>query len=89
MKNLLSKLQSETFVLDIKATGAVPKLSDYTMNMIDPQTLELKIERNQGINAAFEQLTEQGVQVLSMRNKSNRLEELFVKLTHEEEVKNA
>ena len=55
---------------------------------MDPQTLELKIERNQGVNAAFEQLTAQGVQVLSMRNKSNRLEELFVKLTHEEEGKN-
>ena len=54
------------------------------MKLVDSQTLELKIERNQGINVAFEQLTAQGVQVLSMRNKSNRLEELFVKLTHEE-----
>ena len=88
MKNLFSKLQSETFILDIKAEGQTPELAGYEMNVVDPQTLELKIERNQGVNAAFEQLTAQGVQVLSMRNKSNRLEELFVKLTHEEEGKN-
>ena len=88
MKNLLSKLQSETFILDIKTNGAIPQLKGYEMNLVDSQTLELKIQRNQGINAAFEQLTEQGVQVLSMRNKSNRLEELFVKLTHEEEKEN-
>ena len=84
MKNLLSKLQSETFILDIKAEGQAPELIGYEMKLVDSQTLELKIERNQGINVAFEQLTAQGVQVLSMRNKSNRLEELFVKLTHEE-----
>jgi ABC-2 type transport system ATP-binding protein len=38
------------------------------------------VEKAEGLNPVFAQLTEQGVQVLSMRNKSNRLEELFVRL---------
>ena len=47
MKNLLSKLQSETFILDIKAEGQAPELIGYEMKLVDSQTLELKIERNQ------------------------------------------
>ena len=43
----------------------------------------MEVERNQGVNGIFDQLSEQGVKVLSMRNKSNRLEELFLKITEE------
>ena len=84
MKALLSKLQSETFVLDLSLDNTItPTLSDYNYTNIDSQTLEVQVVREQGINGVFEQLSQQGVQVLSMRNKTNRLEELFIKLTHE------
>ena len=46
----------------------------------DNHTLEVDVEKAEGLNPVFTQLSEQGVQVMSMRNKSNRLEELFVRL---------
>lgn len=48
-------------------------------------TLEVEVLREQGINSVFTQLSEQGIQVLSMRNKANRLEELFVSLVNEKQ----
>ena len=58
-------------------------ISGYKSAFEDDQTLAVEIERNQGVNDLFEQFTKQGIKVLSMRNKSNRLEELFLKLTEE------
>ncbi len=83
MKTLLSKLQFETFIFDLAPFDKEPEIIGYTSNFEDKQTLEVEIERNQGLNGLFEQLTKQGIQVLSMRNKSNRLEELFLKITEE------
>ena len=81
MKELLSHLEIETFVLDLdKATSSV-QLNDYDYKLIDELTLEIKVTKNQGLNRAFAQLNEQEVKILSMRNKANRLEELFVRLT--------
>jgi ABC-2 type transport system ATP-binding protein len=76
MKELLSKLQSETFILDIVPTNKEIKLVDYHY--------ELEVQKGQGINDVFTQLSNQGITVTSMRNKSNRLEELFLKLTEGE-----
>lgn len=81
MKTLLAKLQFETFILDIEPTGAKPVITNFDSELIDQSTLTVEVARNQGINEVFEQLSEQGIKVLSMRNKSNRLEELFLKLT--------
>ena len=50
------------------------------MKVIDDHTLEVELNKNQSLNPVFQQLTEQGINVLSMRNKSNRLEALFVNL---------
>ena len=83
MKTLLSKLQFETFIFDLAPFDKEPEIIGYTSNFEDKQTLEVEIERNQGLNGLFEQLTKQGIQVLSMRNKYNRLEELFLKITEE------
>ncbi|MGX7265097.1 ABC transporter ATP-binding protein [Enterococcus crotali] len=83
MKSLLSKLQFETFIFDLAPFDKEPEIIGYKSIFEDEQTLEVEIERNQGLNGLFEQLTNQGVQVLSMRNKSNRLEELFLKITEE------
>ncbi|RDV24212.1 ABC transporter ATP-binding protein [Alteromonas aestuariivivens] len=80
MKALLSKLNIETFVLDIAETSKVPDLDGFEYRMIDSHTLEVDVEKTEGLNPVFAQLTAQGVQVMSMRNKSNRLEELFVRL---------
>ncbi|HBU0170679.1 TPA: ABC transporter ATP-binding protein [Klebsiella pneumoniae] len=89
MKALLSKLKSETFILDLAPKSPVPKLEGYQYQLVDTSTLEVEVLREQGINSVFAQLSAQGVQVLSMRNKANRLEELFVTLVHERKGESA
>lgn len=83
MKSLLAKLQYETVILDIESSGRTPVINGYNSELVDEATLSVEIARDQGINEVFDQLSEQGIKVLSMRNKSNRLEELFLKLTEE------
>ncbi|PID06407.1 MULTISPECIES: ABC transporter ATP-binding protein [unclassified Sporosarcina] len=83
MKSLLAKLQYETIILDIEPSGRTPVIKGYTSELMDDGSLSVEVARDQGINEVFNQLTEQGIKVLSMRNKSNRLEELFLKLTEE------
>lgn len=79
MKKLLSELQVETFVLDLKhPLEAVPELEQHCLRMIDSTTLEADIEKHCSINVLFTALNERGIEVLSMRNKTNRLEQLFV-----------
>lgn len=81
MKKLLQTLNTETFILDLSADlEQLPALSGYKFKQIDAHTLEVDIQKNMGMNPLFTQLSAQGVTVLSMRNKSNRLEELFVSL---------
>lgn len=83
MKSLLSKLQFETFIFDLEKIERPLELTGYNSILEDEQTLAVEVERDQGINDVFRQLSQQGVKVLSMRNKSNRLEELFLKITEE------
>lgn len=81
MKDLLKKLHVETFLLDLKeSTLVMPQLSGYPARLVDDHTLEVQVEKSQGINDLFRQLATQKIEVLSLRNKSNRLEELFVSL---------
>lgn len=87
MKELLSKLKSETFILDLGAKSPLPVLEGYRSQLTDTSTLEVEVMREQGLNSLFSQLSKQGVQVLSMRNKANRLEELFVTLVNGSEEK--
>lgn len=83
MKSLLAKLQFETFILDLAPYDKQPEINGFNYSFEDEQTLAVEVERDQGINELFDQLTAQGIKVLSMRNKSNRLEELFLKITEE------
>ncbi len=83
MKELLSKLQFETFIFDLAPYETKPVIEGYACTFEDEQTIAVEVERNQGGNGIFDQLTRQGIKVLSMRNKSNRLEELFLKITEE------
>ena len=81
MKSLLAKLQYETFLFDLAPSDKQPVIEGYKASLEDNVTLVVEVERNQGVNSIFEQLSAQGIQVLSMRNQSNRLEELFLKIT--------
>lgn len=83
MKNLLGKLGRETFLLDLAPGSAVPEVPEFNGRMPDERTLEVDLDKSQSLNSLFEQLSSQQVQVLSMRNKANRLEELFVTLVEE------
>ncbi|WP_421309696.1 ABC transporter ATP-binding protein [Aeromonas sp. 603696] len=83
MKNLLGKLGRETFLLDLAPGSAVPNVPEFNGRMPDERTLEVDLDKSQSLNSLFEQLSHQQVQVLSMRNKANRLEELFVTLVEE------
>ncbi len=86
MRSLLSTLSEETVVLDLaKPLVAPPTLQGYDCKLADNQTLEVVVKHNQGINDLFNQLSIQGILVSSMRNKSNRLEELFLALVENNE----
>lgn len=81
MKALLNRLQTETFVFDTRETlPAQLDIPDYTWRRLDDTTLEVDISKDCGINLLFEELSRNGVEILSMRNKTNRLEQLFINL---------
>ncbi|QDJ12740.1 ABC transporter [Mergibacter septicus] len=78
MKNLLAKLESEIFILDLAPNNGIKELEGYKLVQVDENTIEVEVKRTQGLTALFQQLAQQQIEVLSMRNKANRLEELFV-----------
>ncbi len=81
MATLLRKLSFETFVLNVRdVMTTAPALPGYGVVMTDDHTLEVEISKEQGLNDVFAALGAQGVQVVSMRNKVNRLEELFLSM---------
>lgn len=84
MKSLLAKLETEIFVLDLQNMPQNRPLviEYYPHKLLDENTLEVEVQRAQGLTNLFTQLTAQNVEVLSMRNKSNRLEELFLKMAN-------
>ena len=81
IKELLQQLNKELFVLDIREEiTATPEIAGYPITLVDGHTLEVEVEKSQSINQLFAVLSERGIHVLSMRNKTNRLEELFIKM---------
>jgi ABC-2 type transport system ATP-binding protein len=81
ISNVLRKLQTETFVLNLREpAAAVPKLPGYAVKLVDERTLEVEVSKDRSLNDIFVRLSAQGVDVVSMRNKVNRLEELFMRL---------
>ena len=79
MKALLRKLTREVFVLDTKETIASDfQLPGFILRLMDEHCFEVEVDQNQTLNQLFELLAEQGITVSSMRNKANRLEEMFV-----------
>ncbi|TGJ99267.1 ABC transporter ATP-binding protein [Leptospira semungkisensis] len=81
MKELLVKLDTQIFVLDLKEPISVPpNLNGFHLNRVDDLTLEVEVNKHNSLNELFQLLDKSGIQISSMRNKSNRLEELFLKL---------
>ncbi|MES9879794.1 MAG: ABC transporter ATP-binding protein [Sedimenticola sp.] len=79
MGRLLDQLHTETFVLNLKeGLTALPELGGYLFERLDDATLEVVVSRDQGINGLFDALSRNGIEVISMRNKQNRLEQLFI-----------
>ncbi|MGH8147855.1 MAG: ABC transporter ATP-binding protein [Rhodanobacteraceae bacterium] len=86
MRRLLATLDVQSFVLDVTGlNGSVPELSGVTFTRVDDQTLEVEIPSSHNVNSLFAALTQHGITVTSMRNKTNRLEELFVRLVEHED----
>jgi len=84
MKSLLMKLNVETFILNLKqAIRALPQIQGYQLSLVDDTTIEVSISKEQSLNELFRFLSEHGIEILSMRNKSNRLEELFLRLVEQ------
>lgn len=81
MKQLLTKLNTETLILDLNTRlDSVPQFTDCRTRLIDPYCLEIEINKTAGLNTLFKELDARSIQVHSLRNKSNRLEELFMSL---------
>ena len=81
-RDLLRKLHLETFLLDVREPLAeAPELTDVPTRLTQEGGLEVDIHTGQTLNQVFAELTRLGIEVTSMRAKSNRLEELFLSLT--------
>jgi len=86
IKSLLRKLQQEHFLLDMREELAkAPSLNGFACELMDPSTLEVILESHQDLNDVFTELKALNIQVKSMRNKSNRLEQLFISLLQKPE----
>lgn len=81
MRTLLRQLNVETFVLDLEQPlTVVPASLAHNAHIVDPTTLEIAVDRDDNLNHVYAMLSAANIKVLSMRNKSNRLEQLFINL---------
>jgi len=81
VKNLLRELNKETFIIDFEEEfQSEPELPGYSVRLVDTSSLEVVVEKGNPLNNLFKLLDAQGLHVRSMRNKSNRLEEMFVSM---------
>jgi ABC-2 type transport system ATP-binding protein len=81
MRELLDRLHTETFVLYLEnPITELPNCSDFAIRLLDNNTIEVDINHDQNLNTLYNQLSLCNVNVLSMRNKTNRLEQLFISM---------
>jgi ABC-2 type transport system ATP-binding protein len=81
MANVIRKLHQETFVLNFREpVQSVPDLPGYAARLVDDHTIEVDVSKEHSLNEIFARLSAAGIDVVSMRNKVNRLEELFMRL---------
>ena len=87
MPELLTRLHLETFVLNLRQPLAEPPvLPGYPLRWLDDLTLEVDVSKEQGVNTLFQHLSAHGIEISSLRNKTNRLEELFLSLVDKSET---
>ena len=83
VKSLLQQLNKEVFIFDVLSNlEALPNVNGHRVAQIDEHSFEVEVDKGQSLNAVFTQLTAQGFEIVSMRNKSNRLEELFLAMVN-------
>jgi len=81
MANVVRKLQREVFVLTLRdCIAEAPRLVDYTVRLRDDHEIEVEVSKGQSLNRLFAELSAHSIEVVSMRTKTNRLEELFMRL---------
>jgi ABC-2 type transport system ATP-binding protein len=81
MDRLLLTLHTESFVLSLREPiAAVPAVPGYELRVVDPQTLEVEVSKDRDLNDLFARLSADGIHVVTLRNKVNRLEEIFMRL---------
>jgi ABC-2 type transport system ATP-binding protein len=86
MKNVIGKLQLESFVLSLQEPIQQPPLLDgYAVRLRNEHEIEVDVAKGQGLNRVFEALSAQSLHVTSMRTKTNRLEELFIRLVEDKD----
>lgn len=79
--DLLNTLHTETFVLNLKGrVSELPELGGFVLQHLDDCTLEVEMNRDHTINGLFDALSRNGIEVISLRNKQNRLERLFLEM---------
>ncbi|MCU0806937.1 MAG: ABC transporter ATP-binding protein [Candidatus Contendobacter sp.] len=87
MQTLLGRLHLETFVLNLRQPlASLPEIPGYPLRRLDELTLEVDVAKEWGLNALFAQLSARGIEISSLRNKANRLEELFLQLVDKSEA---
>ncbi|GAA3586485.1 MULTISPECIES: ABC transporter ATP-binding protein [Marinobacter] len=83
-RDLLKQLHRETFIMDLKAPlEGAPELAGFEARLADDGALEVEVEKGRSLNEVFDALKAQGLEVMSMRTKSNRLEELFLTMVQD------
>jgi ABC-2 type transport system ATP-binding protein len=81
MRTLLDRLHVETFILYLaNKIESAPDCDDYAVRFIDSDTLEVDIHQQQSISDVFQRLKQSGIDIVSMKNKTNRLEQLFISM---------
>jgi ABC-2 type transport system ATP-binding protein len=86
MKNLLQQLNQETFILYLKEpVQSLPDITDFKLHLVDDSTLEVDVIKGQSLNELFTALSQHSISILSLRNKANRLEEMFLHLVSGEQ----
>lgn len=85
IRELLKTLDVETFIFDLDRNVDKTLLSEMNPTVLDENSIQLDVKRSQNLNQIFHHFDKNGYKVLSMRNKANRLEELFVKMIEQKE----
>ena len=90
MKDLLARLEKETFSMDLdKPIKTIPSNGDFDFKLKDSRTLSVTVKKGQQLNEVFKTLSNEGIEVLSMRNETGRLEELFLSLVESDPDKSS